>query len=236
MVMRNPWRRLHSSVCGRPLLILSGCVVGPKYHPPSAASAGPRLQRISRQFQRRPGLDSCTACGCQAPRQVVGDLQRSRTERPRRSTGYQQSEHQTILRKLHGSSRHRARGPLAIFSHANRRALGHPLASLGERWVDYSHYDRQPAQLLPNCKARSTRCLSKLPGSPTFGARFATRSARLSTPHRSARPISRTSVSPSRPASHSFFLRFAARISCNKIFDETVAADQKVLRSDAFAL
>ena len=169
-------------------------MVGPKYHPPAPQAPAAVYKESPTQFTGNWRLDGGAARGCQAARQVVGDLQRSRTERPRRTTGYQQPEHQTVLRELHGSPRDRARGPLAIFSDAHGRAFVHPLANLGEPEARPPSIRQARAPLPNNCKARSTRCRSKLPGSPIFGARSATRCAKPSTLPRSARPISRTSA------------------------------------------
>ncbi len=75
-------------------------------------------------------MESRAAAGRDAPRQVVGNLQRSRTKRPRRPAQHQQSEHQAILRKFHGSPRARHPGPRATLSFAVHRAFLSPFAIL----------------------------------------------------------------------------------------------------------
>ncbi len=76
--------------------MLTGCTVGPKYHPPAiqpppaykeAPPAGPPANtppqspgNAGNAGQRQ--LDRRATCGREDPRRLVGDLQRSRAERP----------------------------------------------------------------------------------------------------------------------------------------------------------
>ena len=66
------------------------------------------LQGVDRQLPRCRRLEGGQPAGRHAPRQLVGGLQRSRTECAGRATQYQQPEPQGVFPELHGGSRRRS--------------------------------------------------------------------------------------------------------------------------------
>ena len=111
------------------LCTLTGCLVGPKYQTPAryhGDSTG-RLQRKPDTIQGRPGLESGATSGRDAARALVEDIQRSGVECSGRATQHQQSEHQTILPKLHGSACPGGRSESSTLSDSDRERFLHAI-------------------------------------------------------------------------------------------------------------
>ena len=88
----------------------------------------------------------------------------------------------------------------------------------------------------PNCKARSIRYRLRRPGSPTFGARCAIRCAQA----QYAAQVSAADLENERLTEQAslaeYFFEIRGQDMLQKIYDDTVAADQKALRPDEIAL
>jgi len=158
---------------------------------------------------------------------MVGDLQRFRTQRPRRTTEHQQSEHQAILRELYGGSRNCARGPRAILSYTHHRALVQPLANFGE--PEHDPLNTTGTGTAPKPQFQSTIYSLPLEASwePDLWGKV------RNTVHEAqyAAQVSAADLESERLTEQAslaeFFFEIRGQDELQKIFDDTVEADQK---------
>ena len=84
-------RRLTSLAAAAPLLFCAACAVGPNYKRPAAIVAPAYKEAPPEAFKEAlaAGLEPANPCDALRQRQVVGDLQRSGSERARRAGQHQ---------------------------------------------------------------------------------------------------------------------------------------------------
>ena len=155
-----------------------------RYHAPAPpAVTAPNYKESHCQLPGRGWLEGRQPAGRDDPRQLVGDFQRARAERARRSAQHQQPEHQGVLRELHGGPRRDCRGARAVLADDHREPFVEPVAELPATCAT----PRRPTRANVYALVRPDRCLLDarfLGQDPQRGA------TRRNTRRRSAPPIS----------------------------------------------
>ena len=175
------------------LLILSGCVVGPKYHPPATPAPAAVYKESPTQFNDTEGWTVAQPADARLRGkwwEIFNDPELNALEEQldiNNQNIKQYFENFMEARAVVREARSQYFPTLAVAPSFNRSRTS---GNLSTTPVNTSG----TGTAANNCKVPSIRCRSKRPGSPTFGARSATRCAKPTTLPRSARPISRTSV------------------------------------------
>ena len=222
---------LHLSIAAL-LLSALACVVGPKYHPPVNQAPAAVYKESPAQHPDSQGWNVAQPADAKLRGkwwEIFNDSELNALEEQLNI------DNQNIKQYFENFMEARAvvREARAQYSRLCPSPPASLTLALPPTWVPPLPLPRaqvpQRQQPPSNLPVLSIRCPSKLPGSPIFGAKSATLYGRRSTPRRSAPPIWRTNASPNRPASRNIFLKSAGRMKLQKIFNDTVDADQKAL-------